>query len=175
VNRPAPSGHPPGTAARALRAFVFGCVAPGTLAGWLPVYLAGGFAAVPRWGAAQWTALPLIAAGAAALVHAFAQFVVIGFGTPFHFDAPKRLVLAGLYRWVRNPMYVAVTAANAGWALLFASRDLAAYAALVWLGFHLFVVFVEEPALRARFGPPYDAYQRAVPRWLPRPPRPAAP
>ena len=81
-------------------------------------------------------------------------------------------LVGGPFRWVRNPGYVSVLALLLAQSLIFASPALLAYAAALALGFHLFVVFYEEPTLRRQFGAEYEAYCRAVPRWLPRrPPR----
>ena len=90
--------------------------------------------------------------------------------------APQRLVVGGVYRYVRNPMYVAVLAMILGQALLLGQTVLLAYAALLWLVFASFVRFYEEPTSTARFGADYEAYRRAVPAWLPRlrPWRPSA-
>lgn len=76
--------------------------------------------------------------------------------------------MSGFYRFVRNPMYVAVVTAILGQALLFGSLALAGYAAAVWLCFHAFVLLYEEPTLRKTFGPEYEAFRAHVPRWIPR-------
>ena len=110
----------------------------------------------------------LIALGAIGLLDSFARFALQGMGTPAPTFPTERLVVTGLYRYVRNPMYVAVVAAIFGQGLLFGSAPLIAYGAAVWLAFHLFVVAYEEPALRRRFGAIYAAYQANVPRWIPR-------
>ena len=109
-----------------------------------------------------------IVVGLTVLFWCFAGFVVEGEGTPAPYDPPRRLVSGRLYRWTRNPMYVAVTTVVLGEALLFGSPALLAYAAGLWVVFHLFVTLYEEPGLRARFGPSYEAYLRTVPRWIPR-------
>lgn len=98
-------------------------------------------------------------------------FVRDGRGTHVPLDPPQHLVASGLYRWVRNPMYVLYVLIILGEALLFASGPLVVYAAIFWLVFHAYVVWREEPLLRRRFGDSYVAYCRTVPRWLPRPPR----
>jgi len=77
-------------------------------------------------------------------------------------------VVEGLHRYIRNPMYVGVMLVVLGQALLFWSRTLAEYAAFLWLAFHVFVLLYEEPKLRRMFGEEYEAYQRRVPRWIPR-------
>ena len=116
-------------------------------------------------------AWPLIVFGAAVYAWCAFAFSVRGLGTPAPIDPPKVFVATGLYRWVRNPMYVGVLAVLAGENLLARSRDLAIYSAIVATFFHLFVMLYEEPALHRQFGASYDEYKRAVPRWLPRPPR----
>jgi protein-S-isoprenylcysteine O-methyltransferase Ste14 len=109
-----------------------------------------------------------VAAGAAVLVHAFTRFVVEGLGTPAPVAPTAHLVVSGLYRYVRNPMYVAVVAVIAGQALLLWEPVLLTYAAVVGLAFVLFVLGYEQPTLRRQFGASYDAYRRAVPAWWPR-------
>ena len=94
------------------------------------------------------------------------DFTVVGEGTPAPIDPPKELVVRGLYRFVRNPMYVGVALVLFGGAVLFQSGMLFVYAALVLLGFHLFVVYYEEPTLRRKFGESYEQYCRRVPRWV---------
>src|SRR5262249_13342212 len=106
--------------------------------------------------------------GVAVIAEAMVRFVRQGYGTPAPFDAPKRLVVAGLYRYVRNPMYLGVLAAIVGPGLCVGSGQVLAYAALVAGFFHLFVVFYEEPHLASLFGADYDTYRREVRRWLPR-------
>jgi protein-S-isoprenylcysteine O-methyltransferase Ste14 len=110
----------------------------------------------------------LIVAGAGVLLHAFARFVVEGGGTPAPLAPTERLVVGGLYRHVRNPMYVAVGATIAGQALLLGRPLLLAYAAAFWLVVAAFVRGYEEPTLSARYGEEYAAYRRAVPAWWPR-------
>jgi protein-S-isoprenylcysteine O-methyltransferase Ste14 len=96
------------------------------------------------------------------------RFVVEGFGTPAPIAAPERLVVGGVYRHVRNPMYVAVLAAIVGQALLLGRLGLLLYAATVWLIAAAFVHWCEEPTLTRRFGTDYEAYRCAVPAWWPR-------
>jgi protein-S-isoprenylcysteine O-methyltransferase Ste14 len=110
----------------------------------------------------------LLVAGLIALVGAFVRFVVEGFGTPAPVAAPERLVVGGVYRYVRNPMYVAVLAAIVGQALLLGRLALLLYAGATWLVVAAFVRFYEEPTLTCRFGAEYEAYRRAVPAWWPR-------
>lgn len=96
------------------------------------------------------------------------DFISAGRGTPNPFDPPKLLVSRGLYRWTRNPMYLGVALIIASEALLCDSALLLGYAALVWLLFHLRVVFYEERVLHRTFGASYAAYCDQVPRWVPR-------
>lgn len=110
----------------------------------------------------------LILAAAAVLVHAFAKFALEGLGTPAPVAPTARLVIGGVYRHVRNPMYVAVLSIIAGQAMLFGSWAVAAYGLAVGAAMVAFVKSYEEPTLEARYGAEYDAYRRAVPGWLPR-------
>ncbi|MBC8647025.1 MAG: isoprenylcysteine carboxylmethyltransferase family protein [Thermoanaerobaculia bacterium] len=99
------------------------------------------------------------------------DFAVVGRGTPAPLDPPRELVARGLYRYVRNPMYLGVLSVVVGEALFFESVRLLQYAAVLAAGFHLFVVLYEEPALRRQFGESYGRYLETVPRWTPRRPR----
>ena len=96
------------------------------------------------------------------------RFVREGHGTPAPVAPPERLVVRGVFRYVRNPSYVAGVAAVVGQGLLFASVEVLGYALALAVGFHLFVVLYEEPTLRRKFGAAYEAYCRDVGRWLPR-------
>ncbi len=118
-----------------------------------------------------WEAIPVIAAGTALYLWCVWNFAAVGHGTPGLWDAPRRVVAAGPYRWVRNPIYLAALLIVGGQAWLFLSLPLLAYAAAMAVFFHLFVTGYEEPRLRRRFGTAYLDYQRTVPRWIPRPPR----
>jgi protein-S-isoprenylcysteine O-methyltransferase Ste14 len=94
--------------------------------------------------------------------------VSIGKGTPAPFDPPRRLVVRGPYRFVRNPMYLGGALTLAGAALFYRSLFLLGYDCIFLLAFSLFVLFYEEPTLRRTFGPDYEAYCHRVARWLPR-------
>lgn len=94
-------------------------------------------------------------------------FAVLGRGTPAPIDPPKRLVVRGPYRHVRNPMYLCLLAVILGWSVLFKSLPLLLYALAVGAAFHLFTVLYEEPHLRKVFGAEYEDYLARVPRWLP--------
>jgi len=123
---------------------------------------------LPYWAPMRVLGVILLAAGLFALVQAFVRFVVEGLGTPAPIAAPERLVVGGLYRYVRNPMYVAVLAIIVGQALILGQLVLLPYAATFWLITAAFVRWYEEPALTRRFGADYEVYRRAVPAWLPR-------
>ena len=107
-------------------------------------------------------------AGAAVLVHAFARFVGEGLGTPAPLAPTEHLVVGGLYRYVRNVMYVAVTAAIARAGAAARQRRAARLCRVAWAGMAAFVRLHEEPALARRYGAQYEAYRRAVPAWWPR-------
>lgn len=151
----------------AIKNVAFAVLVPGIVAGWLPVSIAGGFDRVSRFGVPQLLASFLLAGGLSAIVAAIGFFGAVGGGTPAPFDPPVRLVVRGPHRYVRNPMYLGAVLAAWGWALWFESRAVALYAGALWAGFHLFVLFYEEPTLRRRFGAEYEAYRVAVRRWLP--------
>ena len=112
-------------------------------------------------------AAPLLLAGAAIYLWCVWDFATAGRGTPAPIDPPKELVVRGLYRTVRNPMYIGVLLVIAGWLAVFRVWPLLAYASGVWLVVHGFVVLVEEPGLHRRFGAAYDVYCRRVRRWWP--------
>lgn len=112
--------------------------------------------------------LILIVAGAPAVLDSFARFSIQGLGTPAPLLPTKHLVVSGLYRHVRNPMYVGVAALIFGQALLLNSPRLFIYGACVSLGFYVFVLLYEEPKLRSTFGEEYEQFCRNVPRWIPR-------
>jgi protein-S-isoprenylcysteine O-methyltransferase Ste14 len=149
---------------------VFFALAPGVVAGLVPWWLTGWrVRALPAW----WLPLRLagvvlLAAGAVVLVQAFARFVVEGLGTPAPVAPTRELVVGGLYRYVRNPMYLAVLAAILGQALALGQLVLLPYAAVVAAAFVAFVHWYEEPTLARQFGARYQAYRRAVPGWWPR-------
>jgi hypothetical protein len=102
------------------------------------------------------------------VVDAFARFALQGLGTPAPIAPPRNLVVTGLYRYVRNPIYVALVAIILGQAVLMGDWRLIVYGALWWLVFHVAVVAYEEPTLEQTFGKEYEAFRAAVPRWIPR-------
>jgi protein-S-isoprenylcysteine O-methyltransferase Ste14 len=109
----------------------------------------------------------LIVLGAVGILDSFVRFAVQGIGTPAPVFPTRHLVVTGLYRYVRNPMYVAVVSVILGQGLLFGSGMLVAYGALFWLLSHLFVMLYEEPVLAASFGSDYARFRSQVPRWIP--------
>jgi protein-S-isoprenylcysteine O-methyltransferase Ste14 len=114
-------------------------------------------------------------AGAVLALWSILAFVFIGKGTPAPFDPPRRLVVAGPYRYLRNPMYLGAGAALAGAAIYYRSPALVLYLGLFFGVTHLFVRYYEEPTLARLFGSAYEAYRQSVPRWVPRRPREAKP
>ncbi len=150
---------------------VFLVIAPGTVVGLLPWLITGWRGGATRPIALIAIGAILIAAGCATLLHAFGQFAIDGLGTPAPPAPTEVLVSRGLYRYVRNPMYLAVLAAIVGQAALLARPVLLAYAAGVAAAFVAFVRWYEEPTLRRRYGVAYDEYRERVPGWLPRWPR----
>jgi protein-S-isoprenylcysteine O-methyltransferase Ste14 len=149
---------------------IFFAAAPGTVAGLVPWWLTSWRLRQPLvyWAPLRVLGILLVAAGAAVLVHAFVRFVVEGLGTPAPVAPTTHLVVGGLYRYVRNPMYLAVVAAIIGQALLWWQPALLLYAAIVSAAFVVFVLGYEQPTLQQQFGSSYEAYRRAVPAWWPR-------
>ncbi len=123
-------------------------------------------------GLPQVAAMIVGAVGAALALWCVLTFAVVGKGTPAPFDPPRRLVVRGPYRFVRNPMYIGAGLALAGAALFYQSLAVLGYTALFFVITHLFVLFYEEPTLRRTFGEEYEGYCRRVRRWWPTPPSP---
>ena len=150
---------------------LFFAVAPSTVAGLVPWW-------ITRWefrppffdlDATRAVGILLIVAGLPGLIDSFARFALQGLGTPAPIAPPQNLVVTGLYRYVRNPMYVAVVAVILGQAILFGDWRLMTYGGLMWLAFHGFVLAYEEPVLAESFGAQYEDFRANVPRWIPRP------
>ncbi len=150
------------------RNLMFTIVVPGLGGAWMPWWILtrGGHSVT----AAAWEAVPVIAAGAALYGWCIWNFAAVGRGTPGPWDAPLRVVAAGPYRWVRNPIYIAALLVVLGQAWLFMSLPLLAYAGAMAVVFHLFVTGYEERTLSHRFGRSYLEYRHTVPRWILRPP-----
>lgn len=150
-----------------LKTLLFGILVPGTVLLLVPYLLLAKNIPLPA-GWAKWLAILPCGLGAFILLACGWDFAVVGQGTPAPIDPPKSLVVSGLYRFVRNPMYVGIDLVLLSQAWLFSSTRLLLYAIMFVIGFHLFVVFYEEPTLRKKFGASYEEYCRAVPRWIPR-------
>jgi len=151
----------------ALRSILFFILAPGMVAGVIPLALFR-TGSQTQTGFFSYLAFPLWQIGAAMLIWCFWDFLVKGRGTPAPIDPPKELVVSGLYNYVRNPMYVGVLLVIIGHFLWFGSWNLLIYALVVFIAFHSFVTFYEEPNLKQRFGAAYEDYLKRVPRWIPR-------
>jgi protein-S-isoprenylcysteine O-methyltransferase Ste14 len=148
---------------------VFFVGAPTVVAGLVPWWFTRWKARQPPLWAPMWAlGVALLVAGVGVLLLAFARFVVEGSGTPAPIAPTEHLVVGGLYRYVRNPMYLAVEAIILGQALVFGYLSLLWYAALVLAALVAFVRGYEEPALTRRFGASYETYRHAVPAWWPR-------
>ena len=152
-----------------IRAITYSTLFIGFLLVFLParVLAWSGIARPASIGAAQVAGMVVGASGAVLALWCILTFIVIGRGTPAPFDPPRRLVVVGPYRLVRNPMYIGAGLALAGSALFYESWALLAYCAAFALVMYLFVVLYEEPALRATFGEPYVRYCERVRRWWP--------
>ena len=146
---------------------LFLVVVPGTVAGLIP-WLLTGWDAHPIWLPARIVGIALIAVGVAALLSAFIRFAAEGVGTPAPVAPTRQLVVGGLYRYVRNPMYLAVAATILGQALVLGRVVLLLYAAVFAAVVYAFVRLYEEPTLGRQFGEQYEEYRRAVPGWWPR-------
>ena len=152
----------------ALRSAAWTAAFPGMVAGYLPWrYFGVGDAGVDLANPLDLLSLGCIAAGAALLAACIVEFARSGRGTLSPVDPPRRLVVRGLYRYVRNPMYLSVTTIVLGEALLVRSFALLVYWMIFFGAANLFVIGYEEPYLRQRFGASYDAYTRQVGRWIP--------
>ena len=146
---------------------MFLVVAPGVVAGLIPWWLTG-WEAGTTWPLLQLLGALLLVGGVIVLVDAFVRFVVEGIGTPAPIAPTQRLVVGGLYRHVRNPMYLAVGATIVGQGLLIGRPILLLYAAVFAVVVLAFVRGYEEPTLARQFGVEYEDYRRAVPGWRPR-------
>jgi protein-S-isoprenylcysteine O-methyltransferase Ste14 len=149
---------------------VFLVIAPGFVGGLVPYWISRWRLEPPFFGVIffRYAGGALIALGAVGLLDSFVRFAVQGLGTPAPVFPTSHLVITGLYRYVRNPMYVAVASTILGQALLFGNVAVLEYGAAVWLLFHIFVLAYEEPTLRASFGSEYESFCTQVPRWIPR-------
>ena len=160
----------------AIKTLIFTVVVPGTIAVLIPQWLLSpaGARGSLALGISRYLGILLILAGALIYFRCAWDFTFAGKGTPAPIDPPEDLVVQGLYKYVRNPMYVGVLSTVIGQAVWFESTALFGYAALVCLLFCTFVILYEEPVLRRKFGNSYERYRKTVPRWLPRLRKPRA-
>jgi len=149
---------------------IFLVIAPGIVAGYVPWLICRWQVGPPLMGiyVLRLVGLFLIAAGLPILLDSFARFALHGLGTPAPIFPTRHLVVNGLFRYVRNPMYVAVLSLILGQALVFGSVRVLEYGFAVWAAFYLFVLVYEEPALRKTYGAEYEQFCANVPRWIPR-------
>ena len=146
-----------------IRAFIYVVLGIGALVGLVPALIVD-LAPGPLF----LIGLLIMCTGLAIYLWTAWDFVLVGHGTPLPIDPPRTLVIHGFYRAVRNPMALGFLFILIGEALAFGAFPILVYAAVLFLVIHLFIVFVEEPDLKRRFGTPYKAYWQSVPRWLPR-------
>ena len=152
----------------ALKTTLFMLLVPGLLLVVFPALLMATDSPLFSFGIFRWLALPLWAIGAAMMLWCAWAFTVRGRGTPAPTDPPKELVISGLYRFVRNPIYVGVVIFLLGHVLWHPSLSILWMPLIVAVASHLFVTLYEEPHLRKTFGAAYEQYCREVPRWIPR-------
>jgi protein-S-isoprenylcysteine O-methyltransferase Ste14 len=151
----------------ALKSLLFLIVAPGMVAGYIPLVLLRRGSQVET-GFLAYLAIPLWLIGGAILLWSFWNFLIEGRGTPAPMDPPKELVVAGFYRYVRNPMYFGVLLILIGYFLWVGFWSLLVYTAFAFIATHLFVTLYEEPTLKKKFGKSYEDYLKQVPRWIPK-------
>jgi len=149
----------------ALGSLLFFLIAPVTVGFVVPWWIAGWRVGTSFWAAGG---AFLVLGGLVPLIESFVRFARVGLGTPAPIAPTEHLVVTGYYRYVRNPMYLGVLAIIVGNGLILGSLAVFGYAALVALGFALFVLGYEEPTLRRQFGAEYEEFRRNVPRWIPR-------
>jgi len=152
------------------RSIVYAALFIGVVLVFIPeqILAATGITRPEQIGTLESVALVLVVLGGALAIWCILTFAVVGKGTPAPFDPPRKLVAAGPYRLIRNPMYVGAGTALTGAALFYQSAALVAFAAGFLVMTHLFVVFYEEPTLERTFGARYADYRNAVPRWVPK-------
>lgn len=120
------------------------------------------------FGILRYLAFPLWIIGTLIIIWCSLDIVHKGRGTPAHLDPPKELVITGLYRYVRNPIYLGALLVQLGYIVWFGSGMMISYFLFFVLAYHILIVFIEEPVLRKTFGTAYDEYSKNVPRWIPR-------
>jgi protein-S-isoprenylcysteine O-methyltransferase Ste14 len=152
----------------AIGSLIFVVLQPGVMGGLIPYWLTGGWESADPALALKVVGAVLLAAGLGFLAHTVFRFAVEGLGTPSPVAPTENLVVGGVYRYLRNPMYVAVIAIILGQAAILGRTVLLVYAAIFWVVVASFVRFFEEPTLSERYGEQYAAYRRAVRSWWPR-------
>ena len=152
-----------------IKNLIFTILVPGTVAVYIPYLIINDRYNLfnIHWGILQILSAVFILSGAIIYFWCLRDFAVTGRGTPAPIDAPRHLVIKGLYRYVRNPMYIGVLTVILGWAGLYNSFAILRYAVLVWLIFYGAIMIIEEPILRSKFGESYKDYCRQVKRWIP--------
>src|SRR5512136_2511301 len=150
-----------------LKTTLFMLLVPGLLLVALPAWLMATDPALFSFGLFRWLAIPCWMIGAAGTIWCAWEFTVRGRGTPSPTDPPKELVVRGLYRYVRNPIYAGVIIFLLGHVLWHPSPSILWMPLIVAISSHLFVILYEEPQLRRRFGAAYETYCKSVPRWIP--------
>jgi protein-S-isoprenylcysteine O-methyltransferase Ste14 len=157
-----------------VRAVTYATLFVGLLLVFLPARIleSSGIARPATLGPLELGGIAVGVAGALLALGCIVTFALVGRGTPAPFDPPRRLVVSGPYRYVRNPMYLGAGLALGGAALVYRSLALLIYVALFLVATHLFVVAYEEPTLARLFGREYDSYRTRVHRWVPRMPAP---
>jgi len=149
-----------------LKNLLFVLIAPGTIAVYIPALLARNHAAAS--GVLLLLAVVLFTIGGCIYLWCLWDFATFGRGTPAPTDPPRKLVVRGLYRYTRNPMYVGILTVLLGWIVLFRASGLWIYALVLGIAFHTLVVLYEERHLKRQFPGEYDRYRAQVGRWLPR-------
>ena len=152
----------------ALKTLFFMLLVPGIFLGCVPIWSMAADTALFSFGVFRWLAIPFWLAGAMVMLWCAWDFTFKGRGTPAPIDPPKELVITGLYRYVRNPMYVGALILLGGYIFWFPSRAIIAFPIVFFIDFHLFVLAYEEPTLRRKFGTAYGDYCKSVPRWIPK-------
>ncbi|MBI2813520.1 MAG: isoprenylcysteine carboxylmethyltransferase family protein [Opitutae bacterium] len=156
-----------------LKNLAFTIIVPGFVVGWVPLHW---FERHPEWPAVwhwpQYAAAGLAPLAVAVFLSSQWLFATRGQGTPLPLDPPKKFVRRGPYKWVRNPMYLAIFALIGSQALFFWSWNITVYLVMLMCATHVLVQLWEEEVLRRNFGAMYEDYRRDVPRWLPRKPKP---
>jgi protein-S-isoprenylcysteine O-methyltransferase Ste14 len=153
---------------RILKTLFFVIIGPGSIVVYIPCFLISYFGLIEfsKIETVQLSGIILFLVGVAIALWCFYNFIFSGKGTPVPIDPPKNLVVCGLYRYMRNPMYLGILLILAGEALFFESYVMCIYAACLFCLFQAFIIGFEEPSLKAKFGKEYEEYCQSVPRWL---------